>query len=74
MLDLPDARVERVRGVARLDRDPLLRDDRAGVHAVVQEVDCDAGFLSAGRERLADCVEAGEGRQERGVDVDAREA
>ena len=54
--------------------DPLLRDDRAGVHALVQEVDGDAGLLRAGRERLADRVEAGEGRQERRMHVDAREA
>ena len=46
----------------------------AGVHALVQEVDGDAGLLRAGRERLADRVEAGEGRQERRVDVDARES
>ena len=67
VLDLPDPRVERFRGVARLDRDPLLRDDRAGVHTLVQEVDRDAGLARAGRERLADRVEAGEGRQERRV-------
>ena len=37
-------------------------------------MDGDARLLRAGRERLADRVEAGEGRQERRVDVDARES
>ena len=46
------------------------------VHAGVDEVDRDAEHLHAVGERLLDRADAGEGRQQRGVDVDdrAREA
>ena len=45
---------------ARLDRDRLLQDHRAGVEAFVHVVDGDAGGLRAGRERVVDRVRAGE--------------
>src|SRR5262249_54752060 len=50
-------------------RDGRLQHDRAGVHALVHEVDggpCDLGPVL---ERLALSVKPWEGRQERGVDV-----
>src|SRR5262245_43073021 len=74
VLHLADARVERFRGVVRLDPNPLLSDDRPCVDAVVEEVDRDAGLLGAGREGLADRVEPRKRRQERRVDVEARES
>ena len=67
-----DARVQRLRRVAREDGDPLLREDRAAVDALVDEVHGRAGFADAGGELFLDGVRAGERRQERGVDVDDR--
>ena len=56
--------------------DLLLHDHRPGVEALVDVVDGHAGRLDAGGERVVDRVRAGEGGQQRGVDVDdaAREA
>ena len=51
-------------------RDLALHDHRPGVDPLVDEVDADAGDLDARLERLADRVEAGEGGQQGGVDVD----
>src|SRR5437764_6762837 len=47
-----------------------LEDDRAAVDTLVDEVDGHSGDLHASRDRLLDRVHAGEGRQQRGVDVD----
>src|SRR4051794_12321588 len=50
--------------------DGALEDDRPGVHALVHEVDGHAEHLHAVGERLLDGADAGEGRQQRRVDVD----
>ncbi len=65
-----DARVQRFGGVAGQDGDAALVDDVAGVHAGIDVVDGAAGFRDAGGERLRPRLEAGEGGQERRVDVD----
>src|SRR5436190_15760077 len=54
--------------VWHLDRS--LQDDRPRVDAFVHEVNRDAGDLHAMLERLADCIETRERRQECRVDVD----
>src|SRR6187200_585767 len=74
VLHLPDPPVERLRALARLDSHTLLGDHWACVHALVEEVDGDAGLLGAGRERLSDRAKARESGQERRVHVDAPEA
>jgi hypothetical protein len=51
-------------------RDLALHDRRPGVDPLVDEVDGDAGRLDPRLERLADRVEAGEGGEQRRVDVD----
>src|SRR5436305_2990742 len=67
VLDGVDSLLERL---ARLERELLLAQDRAGVEALVDEVDRDARGLHIGCERLLDRVRAREVRQERGVNVD----
>ena len=47
-----------------------LQDHRAGVDALVDEVDRDPEHLDAIGERLGDSVEPGKGRKQRRVDVD----
>jgi hypothetical protein len=49
---------------ARLERQPLLAQDRAGVEALVDEVDRDARRLDAGRERIRDRMRARKRRQQ----------
>src|SRR5436190_178260 len=56
------------RRVGKLDR--LLQDDRPAVDALVDEVDGHADQLDPVLERLLDGAHAGEGGQERRVDVD----
>src|SRR5215217_2461464 len=55
-------------GAGQLER--ALGDDRAGVDALVDEVDRDAEHLDAVRDGLLDGADAREGGQQRGVDVD----
>jgi hypothetical protein len=74
VLDRVEPLVQALDGVARLDGDRLLGDDRAGVHALVDEVDGHTGFLCARLEGLADGVEPGKRGQERRMHVDARES
>ena len=58
-------------GLGRLGEvERALEDDRAGVDALIDEVDGDTEHLHAVGERLLDRPDAGEGRQQRGVDVD----
>ena len=55
---------------ARLDRHLHLRDHGARVEPLVDVVDGDAGRVDAGSKRVGDRVRAGEGGQERRMDVD----
>ena len=70
MLDLLDPLVERLRRVAGVNRDALLREHRPAVDALVDEVDGRARLGDASCELLLDRVRAGELRQQRRVDVD----
>jgi len=65
-----DARSERRLVVAVEHRHRSLHDDRAAVDALVDEVHRAARHLRAVRERLLLRMEAGEGRQQAGVDVE----
>ena len=56
--------------VGRREIDRALQDDRAGVDALVDEVHRHAEHLDAVGERLLDRADAGEGGQQRRVDVD----
>src|SRR3954465_10556478 len=67
MLDRVDALPDRL---ARLDGHQLRAEDRAGVDALVDEVDGDARHRDAGGEGVVYRVRARELRQEGGVDVD----
>ncbi len=64
MLDPVQSCVQRLCRVARLDRDGLLEDDRAGVDPLVDEVDGDARLRDARGKRLLDRVHSREGREE----------
>src|SRR4051812_25979913 len=64
---LDDGDVPSIRKVER-----SLEDDRAGVDALVDEMDGHARDLDAGLQRLLDGVDACEGRQQRRVDIDDR--
>ena len=67
MLDGVDPLLERL---ARRDGDGFLGEDRAGVDALVDQMDCHPGLLDSGGERILDRMRARELRQQRGVDVD----
>ena len=69
MLDLVDTRLERIPVVVVADRDRLLQHDRAGIHALVDQVHGHSCHLGAVCEGVAHAVHPREGRQERGVDV-----
>jgi nitronate monooxygenase len=60
------------RGAVAIGRDGnlALHDCRTGIDPLVDEVDGDPGHLDPRRERLPDRVEAGEGGQQRRVDID----
>ena len=62
--------VQRVLRVAGEHRHPLLREDRAGVDARIDDDDARTGLADAGGERVAHPVRAGELGQVRGVGVD----
>ena len=68
-LDLLDALVQGLFGVAVEDRDGLLGEDRPGVDVFGDEVDGAARHRHPGRERVADRVPALERRQQRGMRV-----
>ena len=70
VLDLKHARGERRLGVAVMHRHRALRDDRAGIHLRHDEMHGRAVLLHAGCERARVGVEALEGRQQRGMDVE----
>ena len=55
--------------IVRPDVDRLLEDDRTAVEVLVHEVHGDAGRPHAVGERVADRMRAGEGGEERGMDV-----
>jgi len=57
-------------GDGAVDADRVLEQDRTGIDAVVDEVDGDAEDAHAVGDGLADGVEAGEGGQQRRMDVD----
>ena len=57
---------------ASVSSTPPCRITGAGVHASVDEVDRDTEHLHPVGERLLDRVQAGEGGQQRGMDVDDR--
>ncbi len=69
-LDGLDALVQAVLVVAAEHGDALLREDRPGVDAVVDDDDARAGLGDAGGERVAHAVGAGELGEVRGVGVD----
>ncbi len=60
---------ERLLVIVQLDTDRFLKQDRAGVERLVDEMDRDAGRLHASGQCVAHGVRAGKGRQERGMDV-----
>jgi len=66
---LLDAVVKGLRGVAVEDGDGFLRDDGAGVDALIHVVDCDAGDFDAVIEGLLPCLQTRKSREQRGVDV-----
>ncbi len=70
VLLLEDAGGEGFGGVFVEDGDGLLQDDDAVVDGFVDEVDGAAGYLGSVVEGLVLGVEAGEGGEERGVDVE----
>src|SRR3954451_14558500 len=70
VLDRVDRRLQLLAADPGGHQDLALGDHRTGVDPLVDEVDGDAGGLDAGGESLADRVEAGEARQQGGVDVD----
>ena len=72
MLDLVHALAQRLGCVPGADGHGLLEDHRPGVDALVDEMDGDAGLGDAGSECVLDRGRAGEGGQERRVDVDCR--
>jgi hypothetical protein len=63
------ARRERLFGIARLDGHDSLGHDRAGIERFVHEMHGATAELHAIFERLALCLEAREGRQQRGMNV-----
>src|SRR3954471_9432215 len=65
-----DLQLERLAVAIGRDLDLALDDHRPGIDPLVDEVDADAGDVGPGRQRLADRVEAGEGGQQGGVNVD----
>jgi hypothetical protein len=67
---LLDAGVEGGGGVVVVHGDGLLGDDGAGIDALIDEVDGAAGDFHAVIEGLFPGFEAGEGGEERGMDVD----
>jgi len=68
-LDL-DAGMQGRGGVVRENRYARLGDDRAGIHAGIDEMDGAAGRGFAGLQGLPPGFETGELREERGVDID----
>ena len=70
MLDGVQPLAERVDILARQEREAFLGDDRAGVDALVHEVDGNAGLGHTRLDRLLDRPRACECGQQRGVDVD----
>ncbi len=56
--------------VTRKDGNLLLGDDFAGIHPAIDEVDCTTGNGSSGIERLFPCLQTGETREERGMNID----
>ena len=73
VLDRPEALAQRLRLVIVEDWNRLLQEDGAGVQALVDEMDGHARDPHAVAQGVADAVEAGEGRQQRRVDVDRRQ-
>jgi hypothetical protein len=70
MLQHLNASVENFRGVSGLDRHGFLDDHRAGVHAVIDEMDGATGFGRTGVERLFPRFQTRESGQQGRVDVD----
>ena len=69
-LDLLDALVQRLDGVAGQDRHRLLGQDRAGVDLERRDVHRAAGDLDAGGQRVLDRVPARERGQQRRMGVE----
>ena len=55
--------------VLRIDRHHLLQEDRPVIHLLIDEMDRHAGDLDSPRQRIADGMRPGEGRQERRMDI-----
>ena len=70
MLDRQDAAGEAVGGVAEVNRDFLLKDDRPRVQILVHEMNSGAADAGAVVERLLLRVQAGVSRQQRWVNVE----
>ena len=57
-------------GVSREDGDFLLSDDGARVHPLIDPMHSAAGLSDTGCKGLLPCLEAGEGGEQRWMDVD----
>lgn len=70
MLLRENPRAQGLFGVIGIHRNRGLRDDRAMIHFLIDEVDCCPGDADAVLQRLALGMSAGERGQQRGVDID----
>ena len=65
-----DSFVEGVLGIAQVNGNRFLKEDRSVVNLVVDEMDRRAGDLHSVLERVSNAMGAGEGRQQRRMEID----